>query len=115
MTFVTGSGFSSIWSKETAIEVNFRPQENRNIANDLQAEHQIGAVMRSREYRPAENALGHLRTGASAQPLPHNPRKQRKNPAAAGSGETFLKGKWRTDSPPICNFTTFKLLILNYS
>ena len=39
---------------------------------------------------------------ASAQPLPHNPRKQRKNPAAAGSGERFREGKWRTvrDSNP---------------
>ena len=29
------------------------------------------------------------------QPHPHNPRKQRKNPAAAGSGERFREGKWR--------------------
>jgi hypothetical protein len=38
----------------------------------------------------------------SAQPLPHNPRKQRKNPAAAGSGERFREGKWRRrrDSNP---------------
>jgi hypothetical protein len=38
---------------------------------------------------------------ASAQPHPHNPRKQRKNPAAAGSGERFREGKWRSGSPPI--------------
>ena len=35
--------------------------------------------------------------GASAQPLPHNPRKQRENPAAARSGERFREGKWRRD------------------
>ena len=34
---------------------------------------------------------------ASAQPRPHNPRKQRKNPAAAGSGERFREGKWRRE------------------
>jgi len=43
--------FSSIWSNETGIEVNFQLQENRNIANDLQAEHQTGAVISFREYR----------------------------------------------------------------
>ncbi len=39
---------------------------------------------------------------ASAQPLPHNPRKQRENPAAAGSRERFRWGKWRRrrDSNP---------------
>ena len=37
-----------------------------------------------------------------AQPLPHNPRKQRENPAVAGSGERFRRGKWRRrwDSNP---------------
>ena len=57
--------------------------------------HQIGAVIRFREYRPGENASWPPGTGTSAQPLPHKPRKQRKNPAAAGSGEQFRKGKWR--------------------
>ncbi|WP_323042954.1 hypothetical protein [Gemmobacter sp.] len=33
--------------------------------------------------------------GGGAQPLPHNPRKQRKNPAVAGSGGRFREGKWR--------------------
>ncbi|MBI1218189.1 MAG: hypothetical protein GC186_06535 [Rhodobacteraceae bacterium] len=39
------------------------------------------------------------RTGdrASAQPLPHKPRKQRKNPAAAEWGERFREGKWRRE------------------
>jgi hypothetical protein len=31
----------------------------------------------------------------SAWPIPHNPAKQRENPAAAGSGERFRWGKWR--------------------
>jgi len=51
--------------------------------------------MRSGEYRPRETASGPPSAGAGAQPLPHNPRKQRKNPAAAGSGERFREGKWR--------------------
>ena len=34
---------------------------------------------------------------ASAQPLPHNPRQQRENPAGAGSGERFRWGKWRRE------------------
>lgn len=64
--------------------------------------HQIGAVIRSGEYRPSETASRPLGAGPGAQPHPHNPRKQRENPAAAGSGECFLKGKWRTgwDSNP---------------
>jgi 3-dehydroquinate dehydratase-2 len=39
---------------------------------------------------------------AGAQPFPYNPRKKRKNPAAAGSGERFRGGKWRRgrDSNP---------------
>ena len=58
--------------------------------------------MRSGEYRLRETASGPPSAGASAQPLPHNPRKQRENPAAAGSGERFHKGKWRRrrDSNP---------------
>jgi hypothetical protein len=57
--------------------------------------------MRSGEYQPAENALGTLAPGPVNSP-PHNPRKQRKNPAAAGSGERFRGGKWRRgrDSNP---------------
>jgi len=35
--------------------------------------------------------------GAGAQPNPHNPRKQQKNPAMAGSGERFRGGKWRRE------------------
>lgn len=35
--------------------------------------------------------------GYGGQLLPHNPRKQRKNPAAAGSGERFRGGKWRRE------------------
>ena len=49
--------------------------------------------------------------GASAQPLPHNPRKQRKNPAAAGSEERFREGKWRRgwDSNPRDAFDAYSL------
>ncbi len=58
--------------------------------------------MRSGENRPLESAFGPPDATASAQPLPHNPRKQRKNPAAAGSRERFRWGKWRRrrDSNP---------------
>jgi hypothetical protein len=37
-----------------------------------------GITIRSGEYRPVETTLGPLGTGADAQPLPHNPRKQQK-------------------------------------
>jgi hypothetical protein len=52
---------------------------------------------RSREVRRRPACAG-----ASAQPVTHNPRKQRKNPAAAGSGERFREAKWRRrrDSNP---------------
>jgi hypothetical protein len=63
----------------------------------LQEIHQIGAVMRSGEYRPGETTSGPPGYWAGAQPLPHNPRKQRKNPAGAGSGEGFCRGKWRRE------------------
>ncbi len=68
----------------------------------LQPIHQIHAVMRSGEYRPRETASGPPRARAGAQPHPHNPRKQRTNPGAAGSGERFRGGKWRRgrDSNP---------------
>ena len=68
----------------------------------LRAIHQIRAVIRSGEYRPRETASGPRGGRASAQPHPHNPRKQRKNPASAGSGEHFREGKWRRrwDSNP---------------
>ncbi len=61
----------------------------------LQEIHQVGAVIRSGEYRSSETACGPPGAAASAQPFSHNPRKQRKNPAAAGSGERFRGGKWR--------------------
>ena len=53
--------------------------------------------MRSGEYWPRENASGHLGGEAGAQLLQHNPRKQREILANAGSGEQFLKGKWRRE------------------
>ena len=64
--------------------------------SNLQAVHQIGAVNRSGEYRSRENAFGLLCVEDGEQPLPHNPRKQRKNPAGAGSGERFGKCEWRS-------------------
>ena len=60
------------------------------------------AVERSGEYRASENHSGACSEDASAKPTAHNPRKQRKNPAAAGWGERFREGKWRSgrDSNP---------------
>ena len=59
-------------------------------------------VERSGEYRALENHSGCCSEDASAKSTAHNPRKQRENPAAAGSGERFLEGKWRRrrDSNP---------------
>ena len=59
---------------------------------------------RSGEYRASENAIESFGAEAGEQVDPHNPRKQRKNPAAAGSGETFRGGKWRRESPPLFDF-----------
>lgn len=70
--------------------------------NWLRALHRMRAVERSGECRAQENVSGCCGEDAGAKLLQHNPRKQRKNPAAAGSGERFLKGKWRSgrDSNP---------------
>ena len=57
----------------------------------------IRVVVSSGEYRPLETASGHPGAGTSAQPHSYNPRKQRKNPAEAGSGERVRKGKWRRE------------------
>ena len=91
--------------------ISLTPPTSNRFADDLkkfcafsclQEIHQIGAVLRSGEYRPRETAPVPHGAGASAQPHPHNPRKQQKDPAAAGSGERFRGGKWRTvrDSNP---------------
>ena len=79
-----------------------RNLEKSHSTNGLQAVHQIGSVMRSREYLLRETAFGSLDAGASAQPHPHNPRIQQENQAAAGWGERFREGKWRRrrDSNP---------------
>lgn len=63
----------------------------------LQEIHQSGAGNRSGECRPRENAFGRPDAEVSEQPNPHNPRKQRKNPATAGSGERLSDGKWRRE------------------
>jgi len=77
-----------------------RNLEKSHSTNGLQAVHQIGSVMRSREYLLRETAFGSLDAGASAQPHPHNPRIQQENQAAAGWGERFREGKWRWSQSP---------------
>ena len=73
------------------------PSAKPLLFNAIPEIHQNCAVNRSGEYRPGETASGPPSAGASVQPHPHNPRKQRKNPAAAGSGERLRGGKWRTE------------------
>ncbi len=55
------------------------PLDKVNDFKAIQEIHQIGAVMRSGEYRPWETASGPPGPGGSAQPIPHNPRIQREN------------------------------------
>src|SRR5690606_11432807 len=69
-------------------------------------------VERSGEYRPRETASEPPGATASAQPLPHNPRKQRKNPAAAGIGRTLSRrqvAEWKGFEPsrrfPVCTLS----------
>ena len=58
--------------------------------------------MRSGEFRLGETNSGRPAACSSAQPVLHNPRKQGRNHAGAGSGERFCWGKWRRrrDSNP---------------
>lgn len=69
--------------------------KNPHSFRSLQAIQQIGAVIRSGEYRAWETASGPPGAKASAQLHPHNPLKKRASPAAAGSGERFRGGKRR--------------------
>ena len=85
----------SISANATAVEVFRTTSEKRRVASGLQAIHRNGAVMRSGEYRLSETASGPPAAGFGAQPTPHNPRKQRENPAAAGCGERFRGAAWR--------------------
>jgi hypothetical protein len=39
------------------------------------------------------------------QPIPFNLCKQRKKPAAAGSGDRFREGKWRAEADETENYT----------
>ena len=64
--------------------INFRKLNFLSIYMGLCEIHQIHTVMRSGEYLPGETASGPPAADAGAQPLSHNPRKQRKNPAVAG-------------------------------
>jgi hypothetical protein len=66
---------------------------------------------RSHEVR----RISHLRNrfwsswpGVGEQPHPHNPRIQRKNPVAAGSGERFCWGKWRREWDPRRTFSILR-------
>ena len=68
-----------------------------NFFNKLGAVHQNGAVNSCGEYQPQENASRPSHAKAGEQPLPHNPRKQRKNTAAIGSGDAFRGGDWRRE------------------
>ena len=85
--------FCSITPNATGVEVFRATSEKHRNTSALKAVHQFGAVIRSGEYRPRETVSGPPRAIAGAQPLPHNPRIQRKNPAAAGSGERFRVGQ----------------------
>ena len=69
--------------------------------------------MRPGKYWLRETASGPLGTGAGAQPIPHTPRKQRKNPAVGGSRETFLEGKWRRERDWVPTFSISNPLISN--
>ena len=93
---------SSISPSAPGIEVNVWHMRFSLHANALQEIHQIGAVIRSGEIRPGDTTSGPLRAGASVQPFPHNPRKQREIPADAKRRETFREGQWRRrrDSNP---------------
>jgi len=89
--------FSSTCTAATMIEVLRSLGRKCFNHKEMQSIHQIRAGNRSGEYRPGENASAPPCAEASAQPFPHNPRKQRKNPAAAGSGERVREGKWRRE------------------
>lgn len=80
-----------------AIQIAWPRRRKSHSAIYLRSYSQIGAVIRSREYRLRKTAFGPLTAEAGAQPNPHNPRKQRKNPAEAGSGERVRYDKWRRE------------------
>ena len=83
---------------ENIMEKKTRKKQNdeyMNFFNGMKLFTGTGAVNRSGEYRPRENTLGHPSAEAGEQSNLHNPRKQRKNPATAGSGERVREGKWR--------------------
>ena len=83
---------------------HFSVEINTHIFNRLRALHRMRAVERSGEYRASENHSGACSEDASAKPTAHNPRKQRKNPAAAGWGERFREGKWRAEADETENY-----------
>src|SRR6056297_840724 len=98
----TGS-FSVANAERRQIRTSRRLGDGNTTKNQtLEALNLRGAVKRSGETGNIETPDPALLGSAGSEPSPHNPRKQRKNPAAAGSGERFRGGKWRTgrDSNP---------------
>jgi hypothetical protein len=89
--------FSSISSSATVVEVFSqavqKPARFQFITSPApnRRSHEVRRISALRDRFRAPRAK------TSAQPLSHNPRKQWKNPAAAGSGERFRGGKWRRD------------------
>ena len=67
---------------------------------------EVPAVKSLGENRHGENTFSRLFAVPGGKPHPRNLRKQRKNPAAAGSGDAFREGKWRRgrDSNPRDSF-----------
>lgn len=94
--------FCSFWDATLKSKCSVRNPIKYHIFNIFVKIHQNRVGNRSREYWLRETASGPRGGRASAQPLPHNPRIQRENPAAAGSGECFREAKWRSrrDSNP---------------
>jgi hypothetical protein len=85
-TNIEGAGltrfdFSPFWGTPLASKCLAEIMQSKRIFSALQKIHQIAAGNRSGEYRQRENTLGHPGAEAGEQPSPHNPRKQRKNPA----------------------------------
>lgn len=63
------------------------------LLNAFWKTHQAAAATKPQADRPRGAAPGPSDAAPSAQPHPHDPRKQPNNPAAAGSGECVRKGK----------------------
>jgi hypothetical protein len=87
-------GLISVPSTKTTVVEVFRPRPKFN--KQFQYIKSYSPNQRSHELRRIPALRDRYRAswpGGSAQPHPYNPRKQRKNPAAAGSGERFREVK----------------------